>query len=93
MPRLACDKLGHTSSKTPVDLLSEKCWSHRKLPSIRYGTPSKHHKLFAFYGVVPKGLLTFLGSLYKEVVKLLPELWSIASRDKPSEFFFSSFQK
>ena len=72
MPRLACDKLGHTSSKTPVDLLSEKCWSHRKLPSIRYGTPSKHHKLFASYGVVPKGLLTFLGSLYKEVSKTTP---------------------
>ena len=28
---------------------------------------------------------TFLGSLYKEVEKLLPELWSIASRDKPPE--------
>ena len=45
------------------------------------------------YGVVPKGLLTFLGSLYKEVAKLLPELWCIASRDKPQEKMFSSFEK
>ena len=40
------------------------------------------------YRVVPNGLLTFLGSLYKEVVKLLPELWYIASRDKPQVNIF-----
>ena len=45
------------------------------------------------YGVVQNGLLTFLGSLYKEVAKLLPEFWCIASRDKPPEKNISSFKK
>ena len=38
-----------------------------------------------YYGAVPKGLLTFLSTLYKKSRKLLPELWCIASRDKPPE--------
>ena len=45
------------------------------------------------YGVVPKGLLTFLGSLHKGVAKLLPKVWCIASRDKPPEKKKSSFEK
>ena len=43
-------------------------------------TPSKQEQfktftytyLHGFYGVVPKGLLTFLGSLYTEVAKITP---------------------
>ena len=34
------------------------------------------------YGVVPKGFLTFLASLYKEVAKTT---WCIVSRDKQPE--------
>ena len=38
------------------------------------------------YEVVPKGLLTFLGSLYREVAKItFGTLVYIASRDKPTE--------
>ena len=44
-----------------------------------------HFRRRRWYGVVPKGLLTFLGSLCKEVAKTTPELWYIASRDKPPE--------
>ena len=44
------------------------------------------------YGVVPKGLLAFLGSLYKEVAKTASGTWCIASRDKPPEKK-SSFEK
>ena len=35
----------------------------------------------------------FLGSLYKEVAKQLPELWCIASTDQPPEKEISSFEK
>ena len=41
------------------------------------------------YGVVPKGLLTFLGNLYKESVKTTSGLWYTTSRDKPPENLFS----
>ena len=45
------------------------------------------------YGVIPKGLLTLLGSLYKKGVKTTPGTWYIALRDKPPEKNISSFQK
>ena len=51
------------------------------------------HENVSLYGVVPKGLLIFLGIVYKESQKLLPELWCIASRDKPPEKNIASFEK
>ena len=41
--------------------------------------------------MIPKGLLTFLGSFYKEGTKTTSELWYIASRDKlPEKIFLPS---
>ena len=34
--------------------------------------PCDNHHHLQHYGVVPKGLLTFLGSLYKQVAKTTP---------------------
>ena len=39
-------------------------------------TGSRKNSVKQVYGVVPKGLLTFLGSLYKEVAKTTPGIWS-----------------
>ena len=44
------------------------------------------------YGVLPKGFLTFLGSLYKEVAKLLPD-FCVTLRETNRQKNVSSFEK
>ena len=57
--------------------------------------PGSKHSMYGYiltysrlYGVVPKGLLTFPGSLYREGVKTTSGLWYTTSRDKPPENLF-----
>ena len=76
-----------------VSLISLK-WCKTQLSRSHTHTKSfPLERLEPHYGVVPKGLLTFLGSLYKEGAKTTSgTLVYIASRDKPPEKN-SSFQK
>ena len=45
------------------------------------------------YGVVPKGLLTFLGSLYKEVPKTTSRILVYPGERRTARKMFSSFEK
>ena len=59
---------------------------------VIHGTARYHGAfwLFCCHGVAPKGLLTFLGSLYQEVAKTTPGILVYRfERQTPPEIFFS----